>query len=542
MKINNYKIFYAGFLLICFLFAAPLEGATVPILFLGDLDSQLLPVSQKAKTATALYGGLVHGAALIERELKEAPTSLVLQGGNAVSGPLWLHFAGGPEFSALEAAGVQAFALGNHEFVYGAGHLKKGLANTSMIPLASNLAFDDPYLAGRVKKYALLKSGETTVGVFAIASARLFDEARPGPGVRLNNHVASLAAKMVGELRELGAEVIVVLSRLTSEQNCQLASSVEGIHALLGNSDMDESEAPSFVKGPEGGTALLASAGGYGVFLGKLSLTVENHKLVRDKTTWELLRVRPGEGAHDGVEKIALEAENRLNETLLSPVGFFQNPADATKKTSRTGESPLGNFLADAVRWRTEADIGMINGGGVRGDKIFPRGIVTRKTLTEILPFNNPLHIVSLKGSQIEEILELSASALQGGPEDPYDPALRPPGGAFLQLSGVRVEIDPQGVPALVNSHGKLLRPGSRVKAVFVEKEGEWVPIDREKVYTVAVNSWTADGGDRLYPFAEGPQRVTDILDIDALDEYFKIGAKGRAKLEKEGRIVFTEP
>lgn len=508
---------------------------------MGDLDSQLLPVSQKAKTATALYGGLVHGAALLERELEKAPDSLILQGGNAVSGPLWLHFAGEPEFTALEAAGVQAFALGTHEFVYGPGHLKKGLAKTSIIPLASNLTFDDPYLADRVKKYALLKAGETTVGVFALASTRLFDEASPGPEVRLDKYITPLAARMVHELKEQGAEVIVALSRLSKEENCRLASSVEGIHGLLGSSDLEESLEATFVRGPEGGETILAVAGGYGVFLGRLSLTVEGGRLVREKTSWELLRVGPEEGVQADVERIALDFENKLNEALLSPVGFFENPADATKRTSREGENPLGNFLADAVRWRAGTDIGMINGGGIRGDRVFPRGTVTRKTLTEILPFNNPLHIVSLRGDQIVQIMELSASALQSGPEDLYDPALRPPSGAFLQVSGMRAEIDPRASPALVDGQSKLIRPGGRVKAVFIKKEGEWTPIVGEETYTVAVNSWTAGGGDRLYPFAEGIRTVTDILDIDAVDDYFRLGAHGRAKVEKEGRIAFVD-
>ncbi|HRX27494.1 MAG TPA: hypothetical protein P5219_11795, partial [Aminivibrio sp.] len=182
---------------VLFLFPAPLPAAgstlRIPVLFLGDLHSQLLPVSLKANKTTVLFGGLVNGASLLAKERAAEPSALILQGGDAVSGIMWLHFAGEPEFATLEAAGVQAFLLGNHEFNYGTDHLKKGLGRTSISALASNLYFDDQDLAERVSRYVILESAKTKVGVFGIASPNLFAQASPGPGVHLNRNVEAVS-------------------------------------------------------------------------------------------------------------------------------------------------------------------------------------------------------------------------------------------------------------------------------------------------------------------------------------------------------------
>ena len=530
---------------VLFLFPAPLPAgastARVPVLFLGDLHSQLLPVSLKANKTTVLFGGLVNGASLLARERTAEPSALILQGGDAVSGIMWLHFAGEPEFTALQASGVQAFLLGNHEFDYGPDHLKKGLGRTPMPALASNLYFDDPELAERISRSVILESGKAKVGVFGIASPNLFAQSSPGPGVHLNKNIQTVSLRMISELREKGAEVVIVLSRLSREENRRLAESVEGIHAILGGSSHEETPEPLFVRGPNGWETLLAESGAYGAFIGKLLLDVRNGRISRQGTSWNLLQVTPEAGSHQEVERIARTFEGRLNEALISTVGIFENYADGRALTVRSGESPLGNFITDALRWRFRTDIGMINSGGIRGDRIFPAGNVSWKTLLEILPYNNPIHIVTLKGSQIRQILELSAGALKGGPDDQYAPNIRPHTGAFLQLSGLRVVYSLQGVPSLVDATGRLLRWGNRLRSVSVLSGEEWVPLEDDREYTVAVNSWTAGGGDRLFVFAEGTAGKTDIRDIDALAEYLMSRKDRRVRFERDGRISLTD-
>jgi 5'-nucleotidase/UDP-sugar diphosphatase len=528
------------FLLVCLLPApvrADCSEVRAAILFLGDLQSQMLPVSRKVNKTTVFFGGLVNGAAVLEKEKAKEPEALILQGGDAVSGLMWHSFGGEPEFSALEAAGVQALLPGNHEFNYGAGHLKKGLNRISIPALASNLRFDDPELADRIKEKIILHAGDVPVGIFGIASPTLFAQASPGSGVHLDKDCAAVSAQMVRELREEGAEIIVALSRLSKNENEELASFVEGIHAILGGSSNVETVEPLFVKNPGGHYTLLAEAGVYGAFVGKLHLTVEGGKLKREGSSWELIRVTPAWGSHREVEQIARSFEDRLNEATLSTVGVFENSADGRAATLRTAENPLGSFLADALRWRLRTDIGMINGGGVRGDKVYPAGNVSWKTLHEMLPFNNPIHVVSLTGEQIKQVLELSASALI---DESYDPKTRVPTGAFMQISGLRVEISPKNPPTLVDEDGKLIEWGARLKSVLVQSGEKLEPIDEDRIYTVAINSYNAGGGDKLFVFPEGNTVETDILDIDAAVEYLMSRRGRKASFFNDGRITFT--
>ncbi len=69
----------------------------------------------------------------------------------------------------------------------------------------------------------------------------------------------------------------------------------------------------------------------------------------------------------------------------------------------------------------------------------------------------------------------------------------------------------------------------------------EWVPLEDDREYTEAVNSWTAGGGDRLFVLAEGTAAKTDIRDIDALAEYLMSRKDRRVRFERDGRISLTD-
>ena len=168
--------------------------------------------------------------------------------------------------------------------------------------------------------------------------------------------------------------------------------------------------------------------------------------------------------------------------------------ADATKAAVRGKEAPLGNFIADSLRWNGQTQIGLMNGGSIRGDKVYPAGEISYKTLYEMLPYGNTLVRIDLTGEQIRDILEVSASALirEG---DGYDGNLRTPTGGFLQVSGLKVSYDLKKKPALINNDGDLLENGDRVVEVMVENDdGTWAPLNPGTVYSVTTTVWLAPG------------------------------------------------
>ncbi len=544
LKMRSFS-FLVGLLSFFFLnsLASPAASGQITLLFLDDLHSQLLPLTQKVHTTTVSYGGLVYAAQVIREEKQKNPDAFVLQGGDAVSGIMWLHFFGEPEFSALEKTGVQAKLLGNHEFNYGLDHLSAALEKTAIPVIASNLSFDDAFMKERVAQTLLLKSGGTVLGVLGLASPTLFTQASPGEKVHLDRDLEHVASSAVRQLRDRGAHIIVALSRLPEQDNIELASRVKGIHAILGSSSHEKMDDYLMVEGPERWATLLAETEAYGTFVGRLDLATDAEGRVSEEgTRWTLLPATPeAVGPHKEVQAIAQAFEDKLNRALLVTLGFSENYADARTTSLRSDENGLANVITDALRWRFKTDIAMINAGGVRGDRIFPSGNLSWKILSEILPFRNAIHIVALSGEQIRQLLEVSLSALIG-PDDAYDPDTRIHTGGLLHFSGLRVRCSLSGKPTLVDPDGRLIRWGNRLEEVSFLQGGTWVPLDKDRIYTVAVNSWTAGGGDRLFVFREGTREKTDILDIEAVVDYLLAQPGQRVRFAKDGRLSIPKP
>ena len=148
-------------------------------------------------------------------------------------------------------------------------------------------------------------------------------------------------------------------------------------------------------------------------------------------------------------------------------VGEARVPLDARGSALRTGETNVGNYVADVMRRRPPADVAMMNGGGIRGNQIVPAGPLSRKDVNALVPFLNVLVILELPGSVLLDALERSVSVYPGVRRVP--PGLRP----HLHLRS--------GAPT---------RPARRSGA------GGGQPLDPERRYSLALNNYTAQGGD----------------------------------------------
>ena len=103
--------------------------------------------------------------------------------------------------------------------------------------------------------------------------------------------------------------------------------------------------------------------------------------------------------------------EARLDETLDVAIGETATELDTRGFLSGTGETAFGNLLADAMREATGADIALSNGGGIRGDTVYPPGArLSRKTVLTELPFGNRTVVLRLTGAQVREALENGVS------------------------------------------------------------------------------------------------------------------------------------
>ena len=173
--------------------------------------------------------------------------------------------------------------------------------------------------------------------------------------------------------------------------------------------------------------------------------------------------------------------ERLLNSEMDVPLGTTAVELDSRVATVRGHEAAIGNLIADAMRARGHADVAIMNGGGIRAGKIYPPGSpVTRRDVLAELPFGNHLVVVAVKGSDLRAAIENGLSRL---------PAIA---GRFPQVSGMRVEYDPQ-------------RPaGSRVVSIAVGG----APLDPDRMYKVATNDFMARGGDGYTSLAHNKPAV----------------------------------
>ena len=157
--------------------------------------------------------------------------------------------------------------------------------------------------------------------------------------------------------------------------------------------------------------------------------------------------------------------------------GRSARPSTAASRPCASGEGSFGNLVGDALRAATGAEIALTNGGGIRGNRLYPAGtVLTRRDILTELPFGNTTVLVSLTGAQVRTLLE---SALAD---------LGRPAGRFPQVSGLVVTVDP-GANA-----------GHRIQSILVDGQ----PLDETRTYTVASNNFLYDGGNGYGLLADG--------------------------------------
>jgi 5'-nucleotidase/UDP-sugar diphosphatase len=159
------------------------------------------------------------------------------------------------------------------------------------------------------------------------------------------------------------------------------------------------------------------------------------------------------------------------------------------------------------------AEIAIVNGGGIRGDKFYPAGTkLSKRDILDELPFGNKTMLTIVPGKAILAALENGFS--QFGRLS----------GRFPQVSGLSIVADPAAAP------------GARVKTVMVN--GETLDIARD--YKLATNDFLARGGDGYGMLAGkthvSPDSGTRLVALDVID-YVEAAKIIDAKVE--GRIVF---
>lgn len=519
---------------------AQAKDGSMTLLTLNRLSGQLLPIVTRVNKGTVAIGGLAHAAGVVQKVRETAPNAILIVNGGSVYGPMWRYFGGLPEFTSLNLAGVQVGTIGMRELDFGWEHLKGALQYIRFPLVLSNVDILDPEAAPFFKKNVIVQAGDLKVGFFSMLSPQILTATtQKVDELQLSKAgLVETAKAMVADLRAQGADIIVMLSNLTDLENQHTLEQVSGIHAVYGRTlGLTEDPLPGFVRGPDDWLTTMLWSGTVARFVGRLDLTTRDGRITEDSVKWQLLSVTPKVEPNAAILNLATQYEEKLNKKLETIMGSFNVPVDARKEVLRSGESPIGNFLADALRSRFRTDVSLANAGNIRGNKIFREGKFSEKTLQELFPYQSRVDILTVSGDVLRKAMEISASALAAH-GDGYDTSFRTPTGGFLQVSGLRVVYDLKNPPTTFNEDGLVAQWGSRLADLRVEKDGSWEPVEDSAYYTVAINSWLSEGGDRYYLFKGLPSQDSGLLDYEVLVGYIKTFPDGALKLALDQRIT----
>jgi len=279
---------------------------------------------------------------------------------------------------------------------------------------------------------------------------------------------------------ELSGEVVDIVKALDSEVDVVISGHTHGFtNALIAND--------------QGAEILVTQAWSKGTAFAGIDLEIDRQsgdvaaKSAEIITTWA--DAGPGLEPDRRVAELVDEAKE---VTLPLTSQIIGNTAVAiSADQNEAGESAMGNLIADAQRAALETDFAFMNPGGIRNS--LDAGEVTWGELYSVQPFNNYLVKMELIGQQVYDLLNQ-----QFTPYQPFD--------SMLQISGLTYSWD-AGRPA-------------NDKVVEVRKDG--VPIDRTTLYSVTVNSFMAEGGDKFTVLLDGLNRQVGPIDLDGLIEYIE--------------------
>ena len=179
----------------------------------------------------------------------------------------------------------------------------------------------------------------------------------------------------------------------------------------------------------------------------------------------------------------------------------------------RTTETNLGDLCADALRYYADADVGYMNGGGIRAD--IPRGDITINTLLNVMPFNNTVVVAEISGQTMKDMLEMTVMAWPA--ED----------GSFPHLSGITFSVN-TSIPSsvVINEQEEFLEVAGEYRVydikVYNREKGNYEPLDLDGTYTIAaLNYFLLDCGSGMTMF-ENARILRDdgILDVEVVEWY----------------------
>lgn len=472
----------------------PRGGAPVTLLQINDVYSTV-PVDGR--------GGLARVATLDRQIAATGRTPLMLLAGDFLSSSVASTvFKGAQMIEALNAVGLDVATLGNHEFDFGLDVLRQRMREAKFDWVVSNVIDRETgNPIGGAAPYLIRTVNSLRIGIIGLC---LTHEGMPVDRLERMELVDPLVAAgtYIPELRKQGVDVIVALTHLTYAEDRALAEQFPEIDVIIGGHE--HAPITSTV-----GQTLISKAGSEARFVARIDLNRRNAETL--EKFYELIPITDALIDDPSAAETINAWEARLGKELELTVGRTSVALDGRNTRVRSMETNLGNLIADAIRADVDAEIALLNGGGIRSDKVYEPGALSRRNLVEMHPFGNVVCKIAITGRVVLEALNAGVSGLPVA------------SGRFPQVSGLTYHVE------------RSAQTGSRVRDVLVGGK----PLDLDREYTVALPDYILEGGDGYTMFASAKRIVSPEaghLIVTALERY--LTARGEVAPSVQGRIT----
>ena len=494
------------------------------------------------------------GLAKYKAEMEKDNFVVLVDAGDAIQGDTIGTVSKGEYLvDIMNEVGYDFCVLGNHEFDYGtdvlASLLKK--ANAQYLNATIEYTGNGNNLLKDTVPYVIERFGFLDVAFIGVSTPESITKSTPRYFMEDGQFVYDFAAGedlyaavqgYVDEVREKGADVVVVISHLGVEEGSEpnratdLIANTTGIDALIdGHSHTTE---PSMLVADKSGRKVLYTQTGTKLNnIGKLTISKDGS--VKAELVAE---AEKDEAVTAFIEDIKAQYESLVNTVVAHTEVELSITDENGVRAVRNRETAIGDLCADAYRAVADTDIAFVNGGGIRAT--IKKGDITTANMISVHPYGNALCSCYATGAEILDALE--HSVVNTAATAASDGKAVGESGGFLQVSGIKFTID-TSIPSSVKKDDKGLfvavEGEIRVKDVFVEENGEWVPIDPEKTYTVACHNYLLqDMGDGYTMFTDNVYILDKVLiDNQVIINYicdFLGGNVGTEYAEPQGRIT----
>ena len=458
---------------------------------------------------------------------------LLVDAGDHVQGTAYGSMDEGASIIKLmNAAGYDVATPGNHEFDYGMDRAKAIMKEADFPYLSCNWV--DLRTTLRVlPSVKVFVRGGRRIAFVGVTTPETFTKSTPAYfmndaqtkyiydilGGEDGQKLYDAVQKAIDKAEFWGADTIIGLGHLGVDPSSSPWTSEEVIahthgftafidghsHTVMANKQVTDAS---------GKAVTLTQTGSYFKNIGKMTVGADGTITTELIDTYEGLDAAVAATASNWISAV----DDMLGEEIaVGDTKFYINDPATGKRRIRSGETNLGDFVADGIYTyfneieELHCDIAIMNGGGIRTD--VEAGPWSFKTCKTVSPFGNVACLMSVTGQQIQDALEFGARfAGSEGKEN----------GGFLQVAGARYTIHPM-IPNTVQTNDKNVWTGSaaipRVSNVEIydKTTGTYKPLDPNATYALAGMNYTLRNLGDGFAMFDGATLIKDYVSEDYL-------------------------